>query len=432
MVNINYNRHDIDTLYNLMWNIYTEWSHAINGSPITPNKEFSKYGSYPALQLYVQGNKLLMDILKEDFTDEDIYQVVYPHICEQLKDLQYKPEKDIIEIARYTSLQAELQLLEHREIDNWLQDYFIKNVTAICQEFEPEYSRGLCIVSFGYKKYYQNMTSIYNPDIENIKNLYANILGKKSELYKYHLIKITPACEIMAFDPPRLYDSRINKTLLLSNISKELLNIFIGFQKRGLYSKLSVRCSNALTDIFEGKYTLQFLSEAVEFGKPFSISTLNSINLTKLYSKSYNDCLWVKSDNANITFEELCDTTTSFSTALVTQVIHLKYKIIDDHIVITHIDHEFVFYSQEDYLKRMNNSDIKGNEYQKLKSFKIDGAEIPFDIMCKHTFNMHTDKPDEFDRVTESIPFIVFVLKSYFKHFDLIDEYFTDLLNNTL
>ena len=217
-----------------------------------------------------------MDILKEDFTDEDIYQVVYPHICEQLKDLQYKPEKDIIEIARYTSLQAELQLLEHREIDNWLQDYFIKNVTAICQEFEPEYSRGLCIVSFGYKKYYQNMTSIYNPDIENIKNLYANILGKKSELYKYHLIEITPACEIMAFDPPRLYDSRINKTLLLSNISKELLNIFIGFQKRGLYSKLSVRCSNALTDIFEGKYTLQFLSEAVEFGKPFSISTLNT------------------------------------------------------------------------------------------------------------------------------------------------------------
>ena len=46
--------------------------------------------------------------------------------------------------------------------------------------------------------------------------------------------------------------------------------------------------------------------------------------------------------------------------------------------------------------------------------------------------NMHTDNPDEFDRVTESIPFIVFVLKSYFKHFDLIDEYFTDLLNNTL
>lgn len=85
MVNINYNRHDIDTLYNLMWNIYTEWSHAINGSPITPNKEFSKYGAYPALQLYVQGNKLLMDILKEDFTDEDIYQVVYPHISEQQK-----------------------------------------------------------------------------------------------------------------------------------------------------------------------------------------------------------------------------------------------------------------------------------------------------------------------------------------------------------
>ena len=110
----------------------------------------------------------------------------------------------------------------------------------------------------------------------------------------------------------------------------------------------------------------------------------------------------------------------------------MKYKIIDDHIVITHIDHEFVFYSQEDYSKRMNNSDIKGNEYQKLKSFKIDGAEIPFDIMCKHTFNMHTDNPDEFDRVTESIPFIVFVLKSYFKHFDLIDVYFTDLFNNTL
>ena len=52
--------------------------------------------------------------------------------------------------------------------------------------------------------------------------------------------------------------------------------------------------------------------------------------------------------------------------------------------------------------------------------------------MCKHTFNMNTDNPYENDPVTESIPFKVFVLQSYFKHFDLIDEYFTDLLNNTL
>ena len=61
------------------------------------------------------------------------------------------------------------------------------------------------------------------------------------------------------------------------------------------------------------------LLEEIEFGKAFSLIELGEIKLTKLYSESLEDTLWVNIDNANITFEELCDDFTIFFSFYLTQ-----------------------------------------------------------------------------------------------------------------
>lgn len=232
---------------------------------------------------------------------------------------------------------------------------------------------------------------------------------------------------MLAIDPPRFYDSRIDKTLLLSNVSRELLSIFIDLGKKKLYKKLSLRVSNAITKIFDGKYELQNLSEAVQIGKIFSTQNISNIPLTKLYSTKYEDCLWVKSSEHDITFEELCENEDTFNDSIVTQVIHLEYKQDKGDIVITHIDHEFIFYNKEDYEKRKSKAETKGKEQPRLKSFKIDEARIPLSLPIQRSINVYSNRTNDTMRKNETVPFLIYILKSYLKHHDLIDEYFANL-----
>ena len=279
-------------------------------------------------------------------------------------------------------------------------------------------------VDYGYKKYRERVESVYNSDINKLKKLYAGVYGKDSQLYKYGLIEIDDSCELMAIDPPRVYDAKINKTINLKHVPKELVEVFL--REKSLIGKLSLRGSN--TYICDGKNTLQHLMEEVEIGEIFSITNFNRIPVTKLYSTNYNDSLWVKVDASNITFEELCKDEEKYDDSIITQVLHLEYKKTDSNTLITHLDHELVFYTEEEYKQRQGQHDVKGTSKRRLKSFKIDNAKIPLDLPCPRQINERDTLLDEIIRKKEEVPFLIFVLKSYFKHKDLIDEYFQSLL----
>ena len=197
-----------------------------------------------------------------------------------------------------------------------------------------------------------------------------------------------------------------------------------------MYGKLSLRASNISNNIFNGKYELQSLMEAVQIGKIFSIDGFSNIPVTKLYSAEYMDCLWIRIDESNATFEELCKDKTFYKDAIVTQVVHLEYRNDHDNIMITHLDHEFVFYDKSEYEKRINKADVKGEKYPRLKSFKIDNAHIPIDFPCTRTIVIENNFGNGTIQKTETVPFLIFILKCYFNHTDLIDEYFTNLKTN--
>lgn len=69
----------------------------------------------------------------------------------------------------------------------------------------------------------------------------------------------------------------------------------------------------------------------------FSINNIPNVSVTKLYSTQYEDCLWIKSSEQDITFEELCETEDTFNNSVVTQVILLQYKQDACDTLITHI-----------------------------------------------------------------------------------------------
>ena len=55
-----------------------------------------------------------------------------------------------------------------------------------------------------------------------------------------------------------------------------------------------------------------------------------------------------------------------------------------------------------------------------MKSFKIDNSKIPFDFTCE--INRNDDNRKELP--LQKVQFLCYVLESYFKHKDLLKEYF--------
>ena len=58
--------------------------------------------------------------------------------------------------------------------------------------------------------------------------------------------------------------------------------------------------------IYDGVNCMGSLLEALEKGRIFSWNLEKLPDVTRLYSAEYEDCLWIKVEGSDITFEELC------------------------------------------------------------------------------------------------------------------------------
>ncbi|WGO94194.1 hypothetical protein QCD61_03685 [Pseudomonas viciae] len=150
--------------------------------------------------------------------------------------------------------------------------------------------------------------------------------------------------------------------------------------------------------------------EDLEYGSLFSFDALHLPEFSKLYeAECYENSLWIKVDKSksSMTFEELCADFPELDGNVITQLVHLEVSMVAGQPVISHIDHEFILYDLESYADRLDKPKIKGK--RKVKTFKIDNAEIPFDFIFR-------------DRL-----FLYQVLDSYFSHKSLIREYFVSV-----
>ncbi len=152
--------------------------------------------------------------------------------------------------------------------------------------------------------------------------------------------------------------------------------------------------------------------EDLERGSIFSFEALKLPPVSKLYDKEcYDNALWIKVDKYpdnthpnSITFEELCADFPDLDGHVVTQVVHLEFFVDKGQYFVSHLDHEYILYTEGAYNGRRGNKDIKGDK--KRKTFKVDNARIPFDFKFKDRY------------------FFFLLLDSYFNNKGLIHEYF--------
>lgn len=231
------------------------------------------------------------------------------------------------------------------------------------------------------------------------KNIGIEIRKEDLQFSKYGLIRLNEKIQIHNNkDSQTIRDERIGKYFWI-NIPRNLLTSIEELLGKGMLSEIAFRI-DYISDYVP-------IMEDMEFGAPLRLRISSLPKLSKFYSSdNYEDNLWVHHDSEkfSLTFEELMEDFEVAGNDIVTQVIHLEYKSKGDEFFITHLDHEFIIYTFDSYNERLRNSSIKG--YKKVKTFKIDNSEIPFNI-----------------KVGGDI-FLLQVLNSYFKNDDLIHEYF--------
>ena len=365
---------------------------------------------------------MTMLTLEEGVSDKALRQELFLYYERERKTIQDQKEPDILQRMRLPCLLSQLEQLSNQPIDDWI-DSHLGWILKEAEETPYVKARVLIYLFHAYYNYDAIRKGTYNADLSSLKATYDGIFNKQSQFKTYGLVPIDYDRAVLPGKPPRIYDRSVNKTFFTKNIPLHLLEKLSDMNSSGLINNLAVRLMNEPG--YEGRLHSEFLQEAIERGEQFDLARLGSFSVSRLYSNSYDDCLWVVIDPQNITFKELCEDYEFDGDMIITQVVHLEYITSEDGAFITHLDHEYIFYTFEQYDERLHNPSQKGEAKTRMKSFKIDNSRIPFDHTCE---NKRKDENGN-DLPVQHVPFLIYVLESYFRHKDLLIEYFQKMLH---
>lgn len=381
------------------------------------SKRQSLYWNGIVLGKFRERDPLTMQTLEKQVSDTALQEELSIFFSREIKTIMDTAKPDILQERMLPKFKKQYKQLSVQTMDEWIKD----NLGWMLKEAaEIPYSKTRVLI-YLYHTYY-NYDSIrknpYNSETDKLSAIYDSIFNKQSQFRSYGLIPIDQYRTLLSVEPPRIYDSSINKTFFTKNIPLHLLEQLSDMKDKGVICNLAVRLLNEPG--YDGKMYCEYLQEALERGKQFDLANLGSYSVSKLYSTQYENCLWVVIDPENITFEELCEDFQIVEDMIVTQVIHVEYETSGDGAFITHLDHEYIFYTIEEYEKRMHDETQKGQAKTRMKSFKIDNSKIPFDFRCE--IKCKDENGNELPIQKEQ--FLCYVLESYFKHKDLLTEYF--------
>ena len=283
-----------------------------------------------------------------------------------------------------------------------------KLTEKITKVFNQEDYLYASILELLLKEIYKEEEPYYEINEKNnrLKETYE-FIDEDEQYKKYSLLKLNNNRNlekpILNSSPYYIYDNRKGYIVLDSRVPDEVLIKLYCLKQDNLITDLSLR-ANYYKRIQENRRILIYEERA--FGKYFSFENLKNLIPTKLYSTVTNNSLWINIKNRSITFEELLDDfeIEDKKEFIKTQVIHCEYFEDKEEFYISHIDHEYIFYSLDEYEDRVKNIEQKGNIKKKLKTFKVDNSKIPF--------------------IIDNENILLFFLNQYFKSKDLLLEYF--------
>lgn len=347
--------------------------------------------------------------------EERVKQEIRLSLQRELRNLEALPEPDPTQVEKLNLAQKKLQKLQTESIQQWAEVYGCTDLIPVDQKDIP----GFLYLDHAYRNYQYLAYAPWSARQPEVADLYRDDFDRASQFRKYGLLPVDGTREILDLNPPRLYDREKDRTLFLKGIPAELAKRFRELLESGQIQDLALRASG---EIYPGRFKLVPLMEEVERGHIFSLTDL-SFGVTRLYSQNYADALWVTVDEENITFEELCDDFQTSGDSIVTQVVHLQYHTEPAGIYITHMDQEYIFYTEDEFDVRRRDPAQKGTACSRVKSFKIDNSRIPFDLV----YTVQWKDPEGNLLPPMRVPFLCYVLDCYFQHKDLLREYFQGL-----
>ena len=361
--------------------------------------------------LYNESSPELMKVLKQPCDHSELVHL----LCRHMK------ERDRSYLFQHSIKNGTKEALEgpKEPLASWIANNEYTLTEPLCKTKEevlkyPDPERLLTYVYVTLKYKYRQQPGRYLFRQPHIEEIYQGYFDKSSVFKSWGLIPLDYERKLFAEEyPVRIYDRKVNKTIFLDEISQVFAKTIYQLLDAGYIQKAAFRGSNLY--IYDGENHASAICHLSERGSVFSWNVRDLKRITKLYSEpNINDSLWIHVEDEDMTFEELCDDFHYDGEDIVTQVIHLQYH----GNVITHIDHEYIFYDSEKYVEREKNPYVKGDSRKRVKTFKIDDARIPMDFPCK------------IGRGIEEIevPFIFFTLNAYFEHKDLLKEYFQNIL----
>lgn len=326
--------------------------------------------------------------------------------------LQYKAFQLKQEIKKFESSESPVDVLRANQCRKSFQelgwDWYVENCIKSCSDFLRLDWR-LLIFSSLYEWYKKTVIPKFLPYYRDCplevyyRTKGVEIFPKKS----YGLVPLRDDWSLKTNNSPKIYDSINNTHILIKYVPGEFCEFLAKLYNEYSFN-LSLRpdygiCGDGIKDI-------QALCEELSFGRYFK-STLNEIApLSNLYeSKKFGNKLIVCHHGDDITFEEILEDFDVDGNSIVTQVIHLQYKVDIGVEYITHIDHEYVFYTVEQYEQKDGKNDLKGSAKSRYKTFKIDCASIPFITSVENNI-------------------LIQALYAYFRNIDLIEEYFASII----
>lgn len=380
------------------------------------------YTNGPILGLLREQDSYLFNVLSVKPSDELSRDIV--SLLNWMKEKCDEHAKKLVEPFERNEAQTilkksskKLQVSTENDILEWVKSNYAFLLSET-RELSLDSKLVFLYIYFGYAYYCSEKDRRIEVEQTNIKNLYSDLEDR--DFRKYELIPIDRVRELIVANPCRIYDEEIDRTLFLM-VQPQVAAVLDELYANKRIEKLSFRGID--TQIYTGRCSMGYIMEEIEYGLQFKLNVKKLPRVTKLFSKTYNDQLWVSVSNDEMQFEELCDDFMIQDEAIVTQLVHLIYEVKGNAPVIKHIDHEYIFYSINEYANRLENPTVKGKKRKRIKTFKVDEASIDMSYMC-NVFDVQDIRCVHKIKV----PFLYFVLNAYFKHKDLLNEYFEELL----
>ena len=335
-------------------------------------------------------------------------------LIDEFKEMAINIVKEAIEseISRLEKLGISFSIEEKKKQDftvlnwNWYVDNNLKSFSDflpylpdwkypllhfLCKKYEN--------LNYGkYQDFYQNARlKLYLDEHKIVSNMEDN----------YGLITLDNHWSLVQGNPPKICIKELSTHILTKHIPNKIVLLL---QKLRSEHKLTLSVRPDYNICGDRIKNIGLVNEELEFGKAYQGRVSKIIKLSKFFDvKNYNDALIIVHDQEgkNIYFEELLDDMVEDKESIVTNLLHIEYISEGNVDFIKHMDHEYIFYSINEYIDKLSDIRTRGKERKKYKTFKIDDAHIKVDGNPENNI-------------------IIEALKSYFTKHNLIEEFFND------